>query len=303
MRMTRIRLADAAKLIGTAIASLLVNLPLHLFKEGSAHAMIWVFAAIAPVILVACGEPFRGVPRFQQFFAERSFNGMLFRAFLLGLSQFFANFVNVVWPAAITAGFQFGLFVGLVTPVPYATLDHPNVMNKSYWKTIGGAGAAAIFVLAAAIGRSYHAVIDGLVASLIYAGGLWLGLALGNRLNQWISALQPVFRLLKRLGKILTAFAVGYLLIILVFSTCYAAVWRLQGRDAFVGLPQDPSLPTFLYFSLVTATTIGYGDIVPHSGLARSLAGAEAVTSLAWTLVVFAAVAVQFSLTSKDESQ
>jgi hypothetical protein len=301
--MTRIRLADAAKLIGTAMASLLVNLPLHLFKEGPAHAVSWGFAAIAPIILVACSEPFRGVPRFQQFFSERSFNGMLFRAFLLGLSQFFANLVNAVWPSANTAGFQFGMFVGLVTPVPYATLDYPNVTNKSYWKKFGAALGAAFFILIVAIGRSYHAVIEGIVASLVYVGGLWLGLVLGNHLNQWIAALQPVFRLLKRLGRILTAFAVGYFFIILVFSAFYAAVWRLQGPGAFVGLPQDPGFPTFLYFSLVTATTIGYGDIVPHSALARSLTGIEAVTSLAWTLVVFAAISVQFSLTSKDESQ
>jgi hypothetical protein len=301
--MTRIRLADAAKLIGTAMACLLVNFPLHFFKEGPAHAVIWGFVAIAPVILVACGEPFRGMPRFQQFFAERSFNGMLFRAFLMGLSQFFASLVNAVWPNAMTGGFQFGMFVGLVTAVPYATLDYPNVTNKSYWKKFGATVGAAFFILAVAIGRSYHAAIVGLVASLVYAGGLWLGLVLGSHLNQWIAALQPVFRLLKRLGRVLAAFAVGYFFIILVFSALYAAVWRLQGPGTFVGLPQDPGLPTFLYFSLVTATTIGYGDIVPHSGLARSLTGVEAVTSLAWTLVVFAAISVQFSLTSKDESK
>ena len=100
-----------------------------------------------------------------------------------------------------------------------------------------------------------------------------------------------------------TAFAVGYLTIILLFSTFFAGVWRLQGSEAFVGLSTDPGLSAFLYFSLVTATTIGYGDIVPHSGLARCLAGVEAISCLAWTLVVFAALSVQFSSNSKNGAQ
>ena len=228
---------------------------------------------------------------------------MLFRAFLVALSQFFASLVNAVWPSLNTAGLQFGMFIGLITPVPYATLDYPDVTNKSYWKNYAGVSGAALFVIILAIGRSYRAAAEGFITSLAYVGGLWLGLVLGNHINQWIVALQPVFWLLKRLGRTLTAFAVGYLFIIFAFSTFYAAVWRLQGPGAFAGLSPDPGFPTFLYFSLVTATTIGYGDIVPHSGFARCLAGVEAITCLAWTLVVFAALSVQFSSNSKEQSQ
>ena len=59
---------------------------------------------------------------------------MLLRAFLVGLSQFLASLLNAAWPSLNTAGLQFGMFVGLVTPVPYATIDHPDVTNQSYWK-------------------------------------------------------------------------------------------------------------------------------------------------------------------------
>jgi hypothetical protein len=54
-------------------------------------------------------------------------------------------------------------------------------------------------------------------------------------------------------------------------------------------------MPTFMYFSLVTATTIGYGDIVPKSALAKSLAGLQSITALGWTLVVFAVLSLQFA--------
>jgi hypothetical protein len=57
----------------------------------------------------------------------------------------------------------------------------------------------------------------------------------------------------------------------------------------------------FLYFSLVTATTIGYGDIISHSASARTLVGVESLVSLAWTLVVFAALSVQFANQAKSE--
>lgn len=50
---------------------------------------------------------------------------------------------------------------------------------------------------------------------------------------------------------------------------------------------------SFIYFSLVTITTLGYGDIVPTTNLARSLATLEAVigqlylmTTVAWLVGV-----------------
>jgi hypothetical protein len=174
------------------------------------------------------------------------------------------------------------MLVGLLTPVPYSTLDRPDFPNKSYWRMIAVISGTAYFIVAVAFGRSYHAVVSGITAGLFYAGGLWLGLVL---------------------GRTLTAFAVGYLTIIVLFSTLFAALWRLQGSEAFAGLPPDPGLAVFLYFSLVTATTIGYGDIVPHSGSARWIACVEVIACLAWTLVVFAALSVQFSSNSKEGSK
>jgi hypothetical protein len=179
-------------------------------------------------------EPFRQAKRLQGFFAERSFDGLLLR-FLLQLSVFVANLLNAALPTLNTAGLQFGMFVGLVTPVPYATLDQPGVANRSYWFKLAIILGTAFGILIGLLifllsGHSYYAAVtSGVAGGVYYAGGLWLGLVLGSRMNQWILALNPVFRLLRRLRKILTAFAVGYLTIILLFSTFFAALWRVQG--------------------------------------------------------------------------
>jgi hypothetical protein len=199
---------------------------------------------------------------------------MILTTFMCTLPSFVANVLSAFSPA----------------------LYLPQVTDLRYWIKSGvvfalALGCAVYFVG----GRSAVALINGSGAALVYVAGLWLGLMLGTNVNRWIVALKPTFQLLRRMGRTLTAFAVGYLAIVTIFATLFAAVWRLAGPDWFAGLPARPAMPTFVYFSLVTATTVGYGDIVPKSALARSLAGLESIVSLAWTLVVFAALSVRFA--------
>jgi voltage-gated potassium channel len=39
--------------------------------------------------------------------------------------------------------------------------------------------------------------------------------------------------------------------------------------------PRDITFPESLYFSLVTLSTVGYGDIQPHTGFARLITATE----------------------------
>ena len=43
-----------------------------------------------------------------------------------------------------------------------------------------------------------------------------------------------------------------------------------------------------LYYSLVTISTLGYGDVVPTSGVSRMLAAAQAVTGQTYLAVLVA---------------
>jgi voltage-gated potassium channel Kch len=68
----------------------------------------------------------------------------------------------------------------------------------------------------------------------------------------------------------------SYLLIGFLFSSIYAALDLLGSSPAF-GHPV--SADDYTYFSFITLTTVGYGDIVPVTDIARRLAVVEAVTA------------------------
>jgi Ion channel len=66
-----------------------------------------------------------------------------------------------------------------------------------------------------------------------------------------------------------------YLLFGLVWANAYE--WtELTHPGAFTGV--HPTVASWIYYSFVTLTTMGYGDITPVHPVARSLAAAEALT-------------------------
>jgi hypothetical protein len=80
----------------------------------------------------------------------------------------------------------------------------------------------------------------------------------------------------------------AYLLIALAFSYIFVAIDILQSTP-FFGQPESST--RFTYFSLVTVTTLGYGDLAPSSDLAGLAATAEAVTGQLF-LVTFVALLI-----------
>lgn len=77
----------------------------------------------------------------------------------------------------------------------------------------------------------------------------------------------------------------GYFLVALVFSQVYVGL-ELLAPGSFV-LPDDgEARDALLYFSLVTLTTLGYGDIVPVSPVARLAAGVEAAVGTLYIAIL-----------------
>jgi Ion channel len=78
-----------------------------------------------------------------------------------------------------------------------------------------------------------------------------------------------------------------YLLTGLVFCLIYHSIFILNATKSFSGLVGSHR-KEFLYFSLCTLTTDGYGDILPLTPFARSLSNLEALVGQLYPAVLIA---------------
>jgi len=79
-----------------------------------------------------------------------------------------------------------------------------------------------------------------------------------------------------------------YLLIGLTWAVAYSAI-SLHVPHAFAGnAGTNPGLADWVYFSLVTLTTVGYGDIAPVTQGARALATLEAFIGQLYPAIIIA---------------
>ena len=85
----------------------------------------------------------------------------------------------------------------------------------------------------------------------------------------------------------ITGSIVVYLLVSLVFTFVYRLIFLFDGGAAFNGL-RTPELGEFNYFSLVTLTTVGYGDITPANIAARSFANLESLVGQLYPAILIA---------------
>lgn len=75
------------------------------------------------------------------------------------------------------------------------------------------------------------------------------------------------------------AFITFYSLLVILFASLYRIIDRYSAESHFLvqGQLSDITFPEALYFSIVNISTVGFGDIVPHSDLVRILSAIEIV--------------------------
>lgn len=106
-------------------------------------------------------------------------------------------------------------------------------------------------------------------------------------------------------SEVLCAAIAGYLLSGFAWSLAYALLGRLD-PNSFVftlGTKSSQSMNGFtgLYFSFITLSTVGYGDIVPVSEVARMLAIVEAMFGMFYMTLLIARLVSLYSFKSPLE--
>ena len=80
----------------------------------------------------------------------------------------------------------------------------------------------------------------------------------------------------------------AYLLLGLAWALAYEALALVADGAFSSGGPAEPERGRFIYFSFVTLTTVGYGDVTPVHPVARSLAVAEALAGQLYPAILLA---------------
>jgi len=85
----------------------------------------------------------------------------------------------------------------------------------------------------------------------------------------------------------------GYVLLAVAWAQVYAAV-EFWSPGAFAGPFETPAGDDLLYFSMVTLTTLGYGDVLPVAPMARVLSGMEALVGTLYIAVLIGRIVSEF---------
>jgi len=85
-----------------------------------------------------------------------------------------------------------------------------------------------------------------------------------------------------------------YVLLGMMFAFIYAAIDGL-GTGSFFVQTSHANTPDFLYFSYITQTTVGYGDLTAAGDLGRALAVVEALSGQLYLVTIIAVLVSRLS--------
>jgi voltage-gated potassium channel Kch len=87
----------------------------------------------------------------------------------------------------------------------------------------------------------------------------------------------------------------GYLLIAVAFAQTYDTLDQLLPGAFNTAAPPGTATAFFTYFSLVTLTSVGFGDIVPIHPFVRMIAALESVCGLFYTAIIVARLVAAYT--------
>jgi len=152
--------------------------------------------------------------------------------------------------------------------------------KRRYWTGLGLLAAIIVVVIIGMVLES--AGLNYIHLLLVLAFFIWA---------TWLAARQVLFTGTIDIHKIVGAVCI-YLLLGLIWALMYLLIAE-AAPDAFNGLQQAPWYDNFSqlsYYSFVTLTTLGYGDISPVSPIAQFLAYMEAIVGIFYTTILVASL-------------
>jgi voltage-gated potassium channel len=104
------------------------------------------------------------------------------------------------------------------------------------------------------------------------------------------------------------ATVVAYLLVTMIFAELYMIALAWNPHALHMTVPMDELTPQgrggeLLYYSIVTMSTVGYGDILPTSEFTRMLAAIEAVFGQFYVAVIVAVFVGTYAAQAQEEAR
>jgi len=152
--------------------------------------------------------------------------------------------------------------------------------RRLFYSGMGLAGAVALIVLTSLLLEAARLHLVHLLVMLAYFV-----------LTAWVAARQVLFSGPVDGNKIVGAVCL-YLLLSLIWAMLYMIMIYVS-PESFAGLPSGTwfsAEPDVIYFSFVTMTTLGYGDVTPVLPVARFLVCMEAVVGQFYIAIVVASL-------------
>jgi hypothetical protein len=118
----------------------------------------------------------------------------------------------------------------------------------------------------------------------VFAIWFYLIFRIGKTIQGIYGAQSAKYLELTPIWRILLDVTAAYVLAAFCFSVLYIYIMRVQGPGAFSA---DLNLGEALYFSIVTMTTTGYGDIAPRSGWAKFLVSVQILFGFLYNVLFF----------------
>jgi len=138
------------------------------------------------------------------------------------------------------------------------------------WRTFANIVIGFVLVGAVAVTLWDSVGEAGFVADLARPSALWVLIAIASP----VVVLRRVLQHRAVTKQTLFGAVSAYVLIAIAFSYMFLFLDRTTA-DAFFGVAESSS--SYMYFSLVTITTLGYGDLAPVTDVGRYLATLEAI--------------------------